>query len=631
MTDEFQMSAAERKCEMLTVSLELPPFDRTTNRRRERWALRLAQSNGFCCLLANEPPFRIAMMVVLALVVSIVALFLPLRKVPIQYSDANARMSLAEMWSAWNARRLAEKAVADGRDRDAIESYRLALGTDPTRVETIRAFLRCVADNSAVDWHWMWTCLDEEYYLLRLSTPSANDLELISKVYERYDYHDRIIWLLGGTNVPITPALSFALLKANFEVSHFDECVRIWKSREPLVTNYADAQLYHSALEAGWGGEEEMSRGKESLLRALDSSLAPNPFELLAAHLSVRVAYHRLDMSLMERAIWVLSRYNQHGLQDEICYWLVLDASGRRDEAIRMAQANRMSAQTYADAELLATALDRLGLYAEAAKFAAEQLPLFDYDIHLCARLTQVLYRGKEWAELRAMGLGVNRAYRKRSTTRGFADFLQGLAACGTGNRLLCREFFERAANFPPAEKSTVVQVAATLNQLGFQEESAKMVGSITRSERDEFGFWQEAFESAVEKNQLESALFSAERIHRLRPNDTIGAINYASMLLITQQRPAEALNLAAKVLRTFPSSINARINQAIAFIQMGRAAEAEPLLREIESENLLPEDRSAARFARYQYELALGNSAAAIATASRIDRCLLLSTQLQW
>ncbi len=142
---------------------------------------------------------------------------------------------------------------------------------------------------------------------------------------------------------------------------------------------------------------------------------------------------------------------------------------------------------------------------------------------------------------------------------------------------------------------------------------------------------------AAIRGNRLRGdyLLEAAERLYRLYPNDMTAANYFAAALLIYRERPAEAISLTLRLLKTNPRSRGLTINHAESLVLNNRAEEAEELLRNViwrqeEIEGAVPEF-SQYSISRFEVSWQLGKFEEARYHLARVDRGHLYPPQLEW
>jgi predicted Zn-dependent protease len=138
----------------------------------------------------------------------------------------------------------------------------------------------------------------------------------------------------------------------------------------------------------------------------------------------------------------------------------------------------------------------------------------------------------------------------------------------------------------------------------------------------------QAAAFSAKDANLLFSA---CERLYRLKPEDPVAANNYAASLLILREQAPEAVRITLEVMNALPNAFSPVINHAVALCQVGRPADAGPLIKDADPDQYNPDDRVSLLFAKFQYLAGVGKYDDARSIERRLDRTLLFPPQIEW
>ena len=107
-------------------------------------------------------------------------------------------------------------------------------------------------------------------------------------------------------------------------------------------------------------------------------------------------------------------------------------------------------------------------------------------------------------------------------------------------------------------------------------------------------------------------------------------ANNYAASLLLRGDRGPEAVKVTFEVLDRMPNSVSARVNRALALLQVGRVDEAGPLLASLAGAKLEPATAAVLHFSRFLFHEGKGQKAEAIAVAEKVEQRFLFPLQAE-
>lgn len=609
----------------------LPPNESRRVRVRRKVSRSAAGPNYFLMFWRREKWFRWALAVSLMLGVGAVALaFTQLTTSPAGTSP-EVRVRLLRIVTSWNFERSANEATRAGRNDLAVRAWKEAIANNPGNLRAIRGFLRSVNELPQVNQQTVALSIYEANRLLAMTRTNAADLDLVAAFYGKYDVYDLALWHLNSTNVPVTPAISLALAKALYETAQVNRLMEVWKVRGDTLTNSPEAQLYRVATLAAWGTEAEQKENSDKLKSVAETLPQGSPLKLTSLRLLLRTAFLRIDRAEYERRLAELTDLHGDELADHLRHILILEATGLRSEALRLAKENIAVPTTIADAELQITVWGRLGMASEAASFSQNQMPRLGFPSRLCVSLVPMLFNSHSWDELRPLAVGIRQASGLSSIYGGYSYFLEGLAELGLSNRRGAEELFERYARDPSQDANLILSAAALLSRNGFGFPAAKLLKSIEPSRGKSADFWKE-MQAAAYSAKDANLLFSAcERLYRLKPEDPVAANNYAASLLILREQAPEAVRITLEVMNALPSSFSAVVNHAVALCQVGRPDDAGHFIQDANPDQYNNDDRASLLFAKFQYFAGIGKFAEARNIERQLDRTMLFPPQIEW
>jgi Flp pilus assembly protein TadD len=147
---------------------------------------------------------------------------------------------------------------------------------------------------------------------------------------------------------------------------------------------------------------------------------------------------------------------------------------------------------------------------------------------------------------------------------------------------------------------------------------------------REALPYWNEVFVAAIALDDLATMQGAVEHCRRLAPDSIVWSNNLAALLLLTGEKPAEALGLTLAGLTRHPRSPRLQINHALALLANRRTDEAQELLGRLRPERLDPQAAANYQWAVTELRAVQGRLGEAVAEGNRIDRALLLPVQLE-
>ncbi len=541
------------------------------------------------------------------------------------------RVRLIRIVSSWSLEHSARQAVEAGRNDLAIRAWEEAIGNNPGNVRAIRGLLRTVQDIPQVSRQTLSTAIAEGGRLLKLTATNSNDLDLVANFYGKFDVYDLALWHLSGSSVPVTPATSFALVKALYETGQAARLQEVWKERGGSLTNHPEAALYRMATYAAWGKDRERLEYRDKLKASVSTFPPDSPLHLTALRLVLRTAFFRLDRIEYERTLGQLTDLHLDELTDHLRYFLLLEASGFREEALRLAKENIALPKNTQEAELQISVWTRLGMANEASAFAQTQLVRLGYPTRLCVSLIPFLFNSHSSDELRPLAVAIRQTPQVSSIYGGYSYFLEGLAELGIGNRKGAEELFDRYAKDPPQDPNLILSSAGLLSRNGYGFQAAKLLKTIEPVRGESMEFWRQMQAAAFTSHDANLLYSACERLYRMNPADPAIANNYAASLLILREQSPEAVRITLEVMNSIPDSLSAVVNHAVALCQLGRPNEGLSLIKDSDPNQYGADDRAALVFAQFQCYVGVGNAAEARRVVKQLDRSFLFPPQIDW
>jgi tetratricopeptide (TPR) repeat protein len=469
-------------------------------------------------------------------------------------------------------------------------------------------------------------------WLLVLSETNQNDVYLAARVYDAVGNSFAVLRLLEPGEREIPEGLYGAMAKAMFNTGDAAAFGRWWDMAGEEVKADPLLGLYHAAWKVGWGPEEE----QEAYRRKLEEAANTLDRRLLANRLFLRVARQRRDLQGYREALKRLEGFQGDRMADHADYWRMLQDANRREEALRLARNHPYPPRHAVEVAQYGMALSTLGDKAEARRILMRYGPtLGDGPAVIClpiwALLGDLLIAEEAWADLIRVGKDIRSLPRGSTTMSGFGAFLEGRALVELGDREGAGERFDTVIREGLPAPVVHLEIGSMMLRLGFPERAQRLLLPMEESLGDRVRYWQALFEVAYALRKDEALLFkAARRALQLEPNSPVRQINYAAALLVTRQRPDEAVRLTLAFSAAHEGSTLALLNHAQALAMVGRGAEAAQKLSQVPP----PTNRDAATaHALVELEIGLvrGEVEAARAAMQRVDEKYLFPSQVQW
>lgn len=601
---------------------------RARHRHRERLKHRLANRfiySPFLRLLLFKPWFRVAVLMLVALLVFL-SLFLPKiwRQTPAGVQPT-VRVSGLDLLQAWSLQRTARRAAAAGLYEQAAYAWRAAIANNPADPDLLRGALRTLRQNPNPNRRdEVPQAAHQALWLLRLTHTNLSDLELVAEVLPALGLHPVVAPLLSERLDQLTPRLQAAYLKLLFTQGRWQEFADRWASLPSDTPPDPELSLYHDAFVAGSTSGEDARAARTRL----NAALAAPEHRTLAARLLLEVASRRGDATDYERVLRDLQAREQETLLDHTRYWRLLAANGHKDQAAAEARACTRRPESAAELIALAEACEAIGARSLALERLAEHAQSFGSSLEVWATFAHLLLAAERWAELRDIALSIRQQAGAGPSLTGLSFILEGCAEHRLGRDTAAEDAFARALRYRLDNGPVLLAAAKQLLQLGHAGPARDLLLQAKDQFPESAEYWQLLSQAAEETKDEQTLALACERFYALQPHDPVAALRQAAALILTRQRPAEALKLTFQVYVQRPRSVAARVNHAFALVLNQRADEAATLLKAIQPDLLDPRERAAYDAAWVEVFLATGRDADARRLSGQINQDLLFPSQ---
>ncbi|MCB1125598.1 MAG: hypothetical protein KDM81_03810, partial [Verrucomicrobiae bacterium] len=458
------------------------------------------------------------------------------------------------------------------------------------------------------------------------------DVFLAARVYDAVGDSYAVLRLLEPGEREIPAGLYGAMAKAMFNSGDASAFGEWWGKAEEETRADPVLVLYHAAWMAGWGEEPEA----ESCHRELEAAAETLDRRLLANRLLLRVARQRKDLAGYQEALGRLEGFQGDRMADHVDYWTMLREADRQKEALELARNHPTPPRNALEVAQYGLALSKLGDTAAARRLLERYGPtLGDGPAVFCMPLWALLgdlYIGqKAWPELARMGRDIRALPEGNATMGGFGWFVEGRATVELGDRTSAAAMFDAAIREGFVTPPVAMEVAAVMLQQGYPDQAQRLLLPLDEVLGGRVRYWELLFEAAYALRKDEALVFkSAMKARALEPDNLVRRLNYAVALLITRQRPDEAVGLTLEYLKANPDSPMARLNHAQALAMVGRGAEAAQIMAGVPLPTS-PAALTARALVDLEIALARQDDAAAREALERINDKYLFPVQIEW
>lgn len=608
----------------------MEPFQKPT--WREALAERFAEFGLLRTLLLNK--WFALSFVLIVLLALLVALGLPKmwRMTPEGFLP-EVRVSLLDLAQSWSLRRKAEELTAQGKAEDAVVAWQAAFANNMSDVGTLRGALKGLLALREVDRRSAAAAVWQAGWLMRLGETNQTDMDLVIQVFDRSDLPEEVYSLLSKKSDQLSPIQRGPYLRALFKLGLVNEFGRRWQTERETFANDPVMELYDAAYQSGWGAASEVTAGRERLAEAAEHPETRNT----ANRLLMIVATKLNDPEAYRAALDRMQDRRNDRLQDHVGYWRLLANAGRKEEAVRMAQEYVVPPGNPFELVRLAEAYVGLGMSTEALTVLrrhSEFLGNVDstWSVAVWALYGDLLIDAKQWNELVEVAGQMRLMDRAKIMLQGLSYFFEGRARYGLSQFDLAFSLFRDAAKYPFPTAQMGLQAAITVARMSQFEIARELLLPLEADLADTPEYWQSLFDVAYSLRTDDAlVLKAATRARELQPRSLVWSANYAAALLITRQRPDEALRLTLGFMLENPNSLVARVNHALALIMNQRNDEAADILRTINVAALDPHEATVFNLVSFELHLNRQDYDRATAAAERIDPKFLFPSQIRW
>lgn len=575
-------------------------------------------------LLVLKPWFRAAFLALVAMAI-FVALYLP----KIWQTTPDGFLPVVEIsWldrtQCWALKRSARKAAAAGDFENAAHSWHMAVAQDPGDFSALRGYLDNFVKLNRPSQSAAGIALTQMRWLLRLSSTNSADVERVAAVCDKFGWHEAASYFLSGAGGRISPKAEVVLAKANFQQGRFD----LFKEQLARLGSGSEAEslkLYAAAFQAGWETGARADAAKTELVAAME-----NPERgAEAARLCLIVSARRGDIAGYEAALQKLAMSNQAKVTDHALHWVLLAEGGRREEAVRLAEAFGSSPQSAQETLRLAEVYFQLGLKNSGREVLQRFVPLFGTNAEVWRFYARFLEQAKDWNELRNVAVQMREQPGMATVLWGYSYFLEGLANHRMDLHDAAALAFAKAGDAHYDSPDLAYEIARDMAEMSHGAPALRILAMIEdRVERD-FAFWETWFDAAFSARNEAAVLKSAEQSYKLRPRDVQIHNRYAAALMLNKKDPEESIKMTLQLVNLYPQSIAATINHAYALLLNRREQEARRLLETLAGRTMSPSEANAFHLGLFEIYYTLELWDQALSQADRVNASMLFPSQL--
>jgi predicted Zn-dependent protease len=262
--------------------------------------------------------------------------------------------------------------------------------------------------------------------------------------------------------------------------------------------------------------------------------------------------------------------------------------------------------------------------------FAKERLPKFSAAPPVWVRTAEAMIQVGEWDDLRGLAVEMRQVDRLSSELGNLSWFFEAVGEHHLGRRPRAEDGFDRYLQKTPDDAQLAFGTAVMMGQLGYPEYATRLLRTLETKAGNSSEFWRQMQQASYESRDVDSLIEASRRLYLLQASDPVVANNYAASLLLRGDRGPEAVKVTFEVLDRMPNSVSARVNRALALLQVGRIDEAGPILTSLAGTKLEPSVAAVMDFTRFLFHEAKGQKAEAIAAAEKVEQRFLFPLQAE-
>ena len=537
------------------------------------------------------------------------------------------RISGLDMAQAWSLKRSALRSMKAGELDQAAFAWQAAVARNPANPELVRGALRHVLQLERPGPIHQGPAVGQTFWLLRLTGTNAADMELVSRVYEKFQIYDAVLGLLGPRADRLTATEEAVYLRALFHCGQMAPFASRWEQRNGHGPAAPDLELYHDAYLAGWGPHSTAGEGQ----RRLEAAQANPEQTILASRLQLFVCARLNDADRYLASLERLEQAQSDTLLEHLVYWKLLATLGRPEDARRLLRSFPRPPSSAAEALRLADIQESLGLRAEARQLLEQYTPQFGNAQDIWIRRASLLQEDQRWEDLRELALQLRQHPRMRDALAGYSYYLEARAELGLDRPAVANTVLRKVVQHPVENRPLALSMARSLLKLGYAAVARDLLLPLEQTFAQKPDYWHELLGAAYQLKEPRLMATAATAGYRLEPGNVACANNYAATLLVNRDQPQEAVSLTLQILGRFPDSNAAKINHALALLLNRRTAEAEAILKSVSPEKLNSQEASSFYLGWFEVSFNQQRHAQAWEASDRITEKYLFPNQLAW
>ena len=537
-----------------------------------------AIENDLLRVLVSDPWFRWAALAVALLVMSVLAVVIPVFVVSTPDIDPPQRASILDKFQARSLIRTARTAGVAGRLPESVTAWKTALANDPANLEARRGALEILTAAhrySQDEVRFGYACGVE---LLQRSATNAADVLRFARFLDHVGHHQATVALLRDPAAGDAAELAGWFARSLFLAQRMDRFEELWHRQRETLAKTEPMRLIAPAWEAGWGPITGMAAARDRLLEA---ERDPTRYDE-ASRLLLRVFEQLGDGPAYERVLARRIERQEDSLADHLGLWRVLARVGRSSEVKSRLEAFKRAPASPGEAIGLMEALQAFGLADRAVEQGLEQVKVFPYAPDLWLATAELLLQRQDWNRLRQLAIGIRGETSLGGRMTAYSWYLDGRIDLALTRDLDAAADFAKIVEGAAPDAVLVARMVAGLRRVHRFQEAGLLLRRVEQTFAQDATFWFEMAGIASETQDMETLAEAVSRSYRLEPENPVYRHNHAAVMIALGREPAETARLTLELLHRSPESVACQINHALALVNHRRFDDAEAQLARI-------------------------------------------------
>jgi tetratricopeptide (TPR) repeat protein len=599
------------------------PRDRWWSIQPDRLLLRLERWPMLRHLIF-EPRFRWSSIVVVGLASFMGVAVLPVWITSPPGFDPVIRISLISLAESSIYRSLAVRAEASGNPFTAYGHWRVAVANNPADLSILRGSVSNTFQLPVRNPAHFNTAIRNTFWLLRLARTNRADLGFALRVYRHFGVDELVLDALQKAGSLTAWELEMgceAMLRRG------DRRYNDLRAQLGTAAEGSDLWLHDLAFAAGFSTN---GVARTNSLAQLEAAADASESGQTATALKLLLIVHRerRDAARYGEVLARLRDRHEDTPVHHATWWRLLEATGRRDEAVQ-------AARTYSDPPVNSSEVLRvaetfliLGQTDDAIQYLEHFAPELGVVGDVWIALTDLLIQEKRWTDLRRIATEMRIHESARGLLGGYTYFLEGLALRQEGGEKDASLSFDLVPSGNIHDSELALRTAGQLHEFGADAAAQKLLEQIEGTHAANPLYWSLRVHVAYALRDVARMSNAASQGYAANPNDAGAVNNLVAAMILSREDPERLLSLSTFLYGLRPDDRPVRVNFAFALIRNARAAEGLAILDTITNSVPGTLDASILNLGRAEGLAQRGNWRGVLTNAAAVEDRFLLPAQ---